>query len=127
MATAAGSTLPPLASPESDNSEAVLGASSNESSETASSANNVCDAGGALTGSRAGGGEAPACPNEVESGEGASPRERPMRFDQINPFAMPFLKPNSFNSASKSVEPSLLQYSQSAKRFCFRPLKIEPS
>ena len=91
MATAAGSTLPPLASPESDNSEAVLGASnSNESSETASSANNACDASGVLTGSRAGGGEAPACPNEVESGEGASPRERPMRFDQINPFAIPF-------------------------------------
>ena len=53
VAAAVGSTLPPLASPESDNSEAVPG-----SNETSSSSANA-------TGGR-GGGEAPACPDEVE-------------------------------------------------------------
>ena len=52
VAAAPGSTLPPLASPESDNSEAVPG-----SNETSSSAN--ATGGG-------GGGEAPACPDEVD-------------------------------------------------------------
>ena len=59
VAAAPESTLPPLASPESDNSEAVLA-----SNETSSSANAT------------GGGEAPACPDEVEVAGTSHSREK---------------------------------------------------